>query len=66
MEEGERQEMLKDLAQTKERIEVDLQKFPITMKTMAIQKKREDLEAQLEKVEKNIKLFSRDIVYIGI
>ena len=33
---------------------------------MAIQKKREDLEAQLEKVEKNIKLFSRDIVYIGI
>ena len=58
--------MLKDLNTTKARIDKDLMNFPITMKTMAIQRKREDLEAQLEKVEKNITLFSRDIVYIGI
>jgi hypothetical protein len=44
MDESERQDMLKELAATKAKIEDELNKFPISMKTMAIQKKREDLE----------------------
>jgi len=36
------------------------------MKTMAIQKRKRDMEEQLAKVEANIVVFSKDIVYIGI
>ena len=66
MEESERQDMLKELKQTKYKLEDEIGKFPITMKTMAIQKRRTEAEQQLDKVEKNILLFSKDVVYIGI
>lgn len=41
-------------------------KFPISMKTLGIQKKKEELENQLTKVEGSIKLFSKDVVYVAI
>lgn len=46
--------MLKELKQTKYRLEDEIAKFPITMKTMAIQKRKNEAEQQLDKVEKNI------------
>lgn len=58
--------MLKELAQTKLTIEKELTKFPVSMKTVAIQKRKEEMEAQLDKVENSIKLFSKDIVYVGL
>lgn len=58
--------MIKELTQTKITIEKELTKFPVSMKTMAIQKRREEMEAQLDKVENSIKLFSKDVVYVGI
>jgi len=57
--------MLKELAQTKLTIEKELTKFPVSMKTVAIQKRKEEMEAQLDKVENSIKLFSKDIVYVA-
>ena len=33
---------------------------------MAIQKRKEEMEAQLNKVENSIKLFSKDVVYVGL
>ena len=41
-------------------------KFPISMKTMAIQRRKEDMERQLDKVEQNIMVFSRDTVFVGM
>lgn len=66
MEDQERKEMLKELDSTKYKLEDEIQKFPLTMKTMAIQKRKDELVGQLEKCEKNIKLFSKDVVFIGI
>lgn len=41
-------------------------KFPISMKTMAIQKRKAELEEQVVKIENSIKTFSKDTVYVGI
>lgn len=41
-------------------------KFPITMKTMAIRQRKEELEQQVEKIEASIKTFSKPVVYVAI
>ena len=66
MPEGERQDMLKELNDTKQKLEAEILKFPVSMKTMAIQKRKQEMEEQLNKVENSIKLFSRETVYVGI
>lgn len=45
MEEEERLAMLKELNETKKVLEAEMVKFPISMKTVAIQKKRDEMEA---------------------
>lgn len=64
MPEEERQQMLTELNKTKVQIEQDLQKFPLSMKTMAIQRRKDDLERQLSKIESSINVFSKEIVYV--
>lgn len=64
MPEEERQQMLDELNKTKYQVEIDLQKFPLSMKTMAIQRRKDDLERQLNKIESSIAVFSKDIVYV--
>ena len=66
MGEEERLVMLDDLKKTAKDLESQIMKMPLTMKTMAIQKRKQDLEDQLDKVNKNIALFSRQTVYVGI
>ena len=56
--------MLDELNKTKYQVEIDLQKFPLSMKTMAIQRRKDDLERQLNKIESSIAVFSKDIVYV--
>ena len=62
----ERIAMLTDLKETKKTLEGEIMKFPITMRTMAIRKRKEEMEEQVEKVNANIKVFSKQIVYVGI
>lgn len=64
MPENERQQMLKELNETKKQLEAEIMKFPISMKTVAIQKKRDEMEAQLDKIENSIKVFSKEVVYV--
>lgn len=45
MDEEERLAMLKELNETKKVLEAEMVKFPISMKTVAIQKKRDEMEA---------------------
>ena len=66
MSEEERLEMIAELNKTKEFLQTELMKFPISMKTMAIQKKKEDIEQQLEKIEVSLKKFSKEVVFIEI
>lgn len=66
MGEEERLLMLDDLKKTAKDLESQIMKMPLTMKTMAIQRRKQDLEEQLDKVNKNIALFSRETVFIGI
>ena len=62
----ERLQILNDLNQTRKQLEGELMKFPISMKTMAIQKRKAELEEQVLKIEASIKTFSKDTVYVGI
>ena len=56
--------MLDELKETKKNIEAEIMKFPISMKTKAIQQKKSEMEAQLDKVENSIKVFSKEVVYV--
>ena len=56
--------MLDELKETKKNIEAEIMKFPISMKTKAIQQKKIEMEAQLDKVENSIKVFSKEVVYV--
>ena len=40
--------------------------MPISMKTLALQKKKEELEERLIMIEKNISLFSRKKVFVAL
>ena len=66
MGEEERLLMLDELKKTAKDLESQIMKMPLTMKTIAIQRRKMDLEDQLDKVTKNISLFSRQVVYVGI
>lgn len=44
MEEAERLDMLKALENSKRELQTEIERLPITMKTMAMQRRREDLE----------------------
>lgn len=66
MPEDERVKMLAELKETKKQLEGEIMKFPISMKTKAIQQKRDEMEGQLDKIENSIKLFSKDVVYVQI
>lgn len=66
MPEEERLKMLDELKETKKNIEAEIMKFPISMKTKAIQQKKSEMEAQLDKVENSIKVFSKEVVYVQI
>ena len=57
--------MLGELTSTKKEIEAALSRMPLSMKTMSLQKKQEDLEAKLRQVEKNIETFSKKKVYVA-
>lgn len=58
--------MLEELTETKRQLEAEIMKFPISMKTVAVQKKKDDMEAQLDKIENSIKVFSKETVYVQL
>ena len=62
----ERLQILEDLKQTKQQLESQIMKLPITMKTMSMQKKKQDLEEQVDRVTASIATFSKPVVYVAI
>lgn len=65
MEEQERLDTLKDLADSKREINTALEKLPVVSKTLAMEKHKKDLEIKLNRIEKAIETFSKKTVYIA-
>jgi len=66
MDEEDRNKMLDEFRANKAEVENMLNRMPLTMKTMALVKRKDELEEQLKTIEKNINLFSRKKVYIAM
>lgn len=65
MEEDERLGMLHALENSKRELQFEIEKLPISMKTMSMQRRREDLEDKYRNMEKQIDRFSKKVVYIA-
>jgi len=66
MDEEDRNKMLDEFRANKAEVENMLNRMPLTIKTMALVKRKDELEEQLKTIEKNINLFSRKKVYIAM
>ena len=66
MSEEDRLKMLDEFRANKADVENMLNKLPLSMKTMALHKKKDELEEKLKMIEKNIDLFSKKKVYIAM
>lgn len=66
MGEEERLRTLDDLQQTKREIINMLEKLPLANQSMALQKRKKEMEEKLNKIEKAIETFSKKIVYVAL
>lgn len=66
MPEDERLKTLEDLQQSKREINTMLEKLPIANKSMALEKKKKELEEKLLRIERAIETFSKKTVYIAL
>lgn len=57
--------MLNMLENTKKQVQTEIEKLPITMKTMAMQKRRDELEEKYRDLDKKISYFSRKKVFVA-
>jgi DNA-binding transcriptional MerR regulator len=66
MPEDERLRTLEDLELTKREIINMLEKMPVANQSMALQKRKREMEEKLGKIEKAIETFSKKTVYVAI
>ena len=64
--EEERLETLRNLQENKKEVEKVLGKLPISMKTLALQQKKAELEKKIDEIDRAIATFSRPQVYIAV
>lgn len=64
--EDERVDTLNNLLNTRKELINLLEKMPISMRTVAIQNKKADMEKKLNEIEDGIKTFSRKQVFVKI
>ena len=64
--EEERTNTLNSLINNKKELINQLEKMPITKRTLATQNKKDEIYKQLEEIEKGIEMFSKNQVYIKI
>ena len=66
MTEEERLATLEDLHNNKREVSNMLEKLPISMRTQALNKRKDELEAKLQEIDKAISMFSKKIVYVAL
>lgn len=64
--EEERVATLNGLIESKKEVINELEKLPITMRTMAAKNRKDELERKLDEIEEAIKMFSRKQVFIKV
>lgn len=64
--EEEKTETLNSLMNTRKELINLLEKMPISMRTMAVQIKKQEMEKKLGEIEDGIKTFSRKQVFVKI
>jgi hypothetical protein len=62
----EKNETLNNLMNTRKELINLLEKMPITMRTIAVQNRKLEMEKKLEEIEQGIKTFSRKQVFVKI
>jgi uncharacterized coiled-coil protein SlyX len=66
MSEDERLDTLEMLLKAKEDTMQEYNKLPIAANSLAVKRKRDDLEAKLQEIEKALKTFTRPKVYVAV
>ena len=66
MAEEERLDTLRDLENNKREVNCLLEKMPISMRTHAMTKRRDELEAKLADIDRAIAMFSKKVVYVAM
>lgn len=66
MSEEERLATLEDLNSNRREVSNMLEKLPISMRTQALNKRKEELEAKLNEIDKAISMFSKKVVYVAM
>ena len=64
MPEEERLETLKELRTSKLELNAALEKLPVVLKTIAMERHKRDLEEKIDRIEKGIETFSKTNVYV--
>ena len=64
MPDAERREMLETLKAKDENLRAELFKLPLQARTLGQERRRRELEAQLDENERNVSMFSRPKVFI--
>lgn len=66
MGEEERLKTLEDLQATKREINNALEKLPLANQSLALQKRKKEMEEKLMRIDKAIETFSKKIVYVAL
>ena len=66
MEDPERLDMLRMLEHNKRELMTEIERLPITMKTISMQKRRDELEEKYRNIEIQIDRFSRKKVFVAL
>lgn len=66
MKEEERLKTLEELHETKREVNNMLEKMPLANQSLALQKRKKELEEKLNKLERAIETFSKKTVYIAL
>ena len=65
MPEEERLETLRELEQSKKDLNKALEKLPVVLRTIAMERHKKDLEDKIDRVEKAIVTFNKSRVYVA-
>lgn len=66
MDEDERLETLRDLQNNKREVNTMLEKLPISMRTHALNQRKNELEDKLAEIDRAIAMFSKKVVYVSM
>lgn len=65
MPDEERIDTLKDLKDSLREVNMALEKLPVVSRTIAMERHKKDLEVKIDRINKAIETFSKQVVYVA-